>query len=174
MDTKLKNYRNLKVFIIGLVILLPSLAMMILRPHYIQQEQQGSEDFNYSYESISSYLVEAIYVLHGEEMQNESNTALTPYDIFFLFRPKKQHRPKKKKKKRQKMNMMTKPMTLREMLRMLFLTSTGNGVMISPISAPIWNTKSWMKMKTLLTASRAKGILCLIFYLSNALGSVSP
>ena len=83
MDTKLKNYRNLKVFIIGLVILLPSLAMMILRPHYIQQEQQGSEDFNYSYESISSYLVEAIYVLHGEEMQNESNTALTPYDIFF-------------------------------------------------------------------------------------------
>ena len=83
MDTKLKNYRNLKVFIIGLVILLPSLAMMILRPHYIQQEQQGSEDFNYSYESISSYLVDAIYVLHGEEMQNESSTALTPYDIFF-------------------------------------------------------------------------------------------
>lgn len=83
MDTKLKNYRNLKVFIIGLVILLPSLAMMILRPHYIQQEQQGSEDFNYSYDSISSYLVEAIYVLHGEEMQNESSTALTPYDIFF-------------------------------------------------------------------------------------------
>ena len=83
MDTKLKNYRNLKVFIVGLVILLPSLAMMILRPHYIQQEQQGSEDFNYSYDSISSYLVEAIYVLHGEEMQNESSTALTPYDIFF-------------------------------------------------------------------------------------------
>ena len=79
----MKNYRNLKVFIIGLVILLPSLAMMILRPHYIQQEQQGTEDFNYSYESISSYLVDAIYVLHGEEMQNESSTALTPYDIFF-------------------------------------------------------------------------------------------
>ena len=103
MDTKLKNYRNLKVFIIGLVILLPSLAMMILRPHYIQQEQQGSEDFNYSYESISSYLVEAIYVLHGEEMQNESNTRIAPYDIFFLIPDHKNSiRPKKKKKTRQK------------------------------------------------------------------------
>ena len=81
MDTKLKNYRKLTAVIIGIIILLPSLAMMILRPHYIRQQQE-QDTFPYSYGDISSFLVEATYVLHAEEVQGESNTSLTPYEIF--------------------------------------------------------------------------------------------
>ena len=81
MDTKLKNYRKLTCIIIGIIILLPSLAMMILRPHYIRQQQE-QDTFPYSYRDISRFLVEATYVLHAEEVQGENNTSLTPYDIF--------------------------------------------------------------------------------------------
>ena len=81
MDTKLKNYRKLTWMIIGIIILLPSLAMMVLRPHYIRQQQE-QDTFPYSYRDISRFLVEATYVLHAEEVQGENNTSLTPYDIF--------------------------------------------------------------------------------------------
>ena len=47
--------------IIGIIILLPSLAMMILRPHYIRQQQE-LDAFPYSYRDISNFLVEASYV----------------------------------------------------------------------------------------------------------------
>ena len=81
MDTKLKNYRKLTWMIIGIIILLPSLAMMVLRPHYIRQQQE-QDTFPYSYRDISRFLVEATYVLHAEEVRSESNTSLTPYEIF--------------------------------------------------------------------------------------------
>ena len=81
MDTILKNYRKLTWMSIGIIILLPSLAMMILRPHYIRQQQE-QDTFPYSYRDISRFLVEATYVLHAEEVQGENNTSLTPYDIF--------------------------------------------------------------------------------------------
>ena len=81
MDTKLKNYRKLTCIIIGIIILLPSLAMMVLRPHYIRQQQE-QDTFPYSYRDISRFLVEATYVLHAEEVRSESNTSLTPYEIF--------------------------------------------------------------------------------------------
>ena len=81
MDTKLKNYRKLTCMIIGIIILLPSLAMMILRPHYIRQQQE-LDAFPYSYRDISNFLVEASYVLHAEEIQSESDTSLSPYEIF--------------------------------------------------------------------------------------------
>lgn len=86
MDTKLKNYRKLTCIIIGIIILLPSLAMMVLSPHYIRQQQE-QDTFPYSYRDISRFLVEATYVLHAEEVRSESNTSLTPYEIFLrLFR----------------------------------------------------------------------------------------
>ena len=81
MDTKLKNYRKLTCIIIGIIILLPSLAMMVLRPHYTHQQHE-QDTFPYSYRDISEYLVEAAYVLHAEEVQGESDTSLTPYEIF--------------------------------------------------------------------------------------------
>lgn len=81
MDTKLKNYRKLTCIIIGIIILLPSLAMMVLRPHYIRQQQE-LDAFPYSYRDISNFLVEASYVLHAEEIQSESDTSLSPYEIF--------------------------------------------------------------------------------------------
>ena len=80
MDTKLKNYRKLTCIIIGIIILLPSLAMMVLRPHYIRQQQE-LDAFPYSYRDISNFLVEASYVLHAEEIQSESDTSLSPYEI---------------------------------------------------------------------------------------------
>ena len=82
MDTKLKNYRKLTCIIIGIIILLPSLAMMVIRPHYIRQQQELNA-FPYSYQNISYFLVEASYVLHAEEVQSESDTSLSPYEIFF-------------------------------------------------------------------------------------------
>lgn len=82
MDTKLKNYRKLTCIIIGIIILLPSLAMMVIRPHYIRQQQELNA-FPYSYQNISYFLVEASYVLHAEEVQSESDTSLSPYKIFF-------------------------------------------------------------------------------------------
>ena len=77
----MKNYRKLTCIIIGIIILLPSLAMMVLRPHYTHQQHE-QDTFPYSYRDISEYLVEAAYVLHAEEVQGESDTSLTPYEIF--------------------------------------------------------------------------------------------
>lgn len=82
MDIKLKNYHKLAVVIIALVILLPSLAMMVIRPHYIKQ-QQGHDDLSYSYTNLMSQLVNDTYVLYTEELQGESETTLNPFDIFF-------------------------------------------------------------------------------------------
>ena len=86
MDTKSKNYRKLTLIIISLVILLPSLAMMIIRPHYIKQ-QRGADGYNFPFSSsnLPDLLVESSYVLHAEEVQGESQTTLMPFDIFFPY-----------------------------------------------------------------------------------------
>lgn len=86
MDTKSKNYHKLTLIIISLVILLPSLAMMIIRPHYIKQ-QRGADGYNFPFSSsnLPDLLVESSYVLHAEEVQGESQTTLMPFDIFFPY-----------------------------------------------------------------------------------------
>lgn len=82
MDTKLKNYHKLTAVIVALVILLPSLAMMVIRPHYIQQKNQLHE-LSYADSGLMYQLVKDCYVLYGEEIQSESSNTLNPYDIFF-------------------------------------------------------------------------------------------
>ena len=86
MDTKSKNYHKITLIIITLVILLPSLAMMVIRPHYIKQ-QTGADGYNFPFSSsnLPDLLVESSYVLHAEEIQGESQTTLTPFDIFFPY-----------------------------------------------------------------------------------------
>lgn len=82
MGTKLKNFNKLGALVIALVILLPSLAMMIIRPHYIQT-QRGQDEISYSSSNLMSCLVNGTYVLYAEEIQSENSTTLTPFDIFF-------------------------------------------------------------------------------------------
>ncbi|HIX28634.1 MAG TPA: HAMP domain-containing histidine kinase [Candidatus Blautia stercoravium] len=82
MDTKLKNYHKLTAMIVALIILLPSLAMMVIRPHYIRQKSQLNE-LSYAHSGLMYQLVNDCYVLYGEEIQSESSKTLNPYDIFF-------------------------------------------------------------------------------------------
>lgn len=86
MDTKSKNYHKITLIIICLVILLPSLAMMIIRPHYIKQ-QKGADGYNFPFSSsnLPDLLVESSYILHAEEVQGKNQTTLTPFDIFFPY-----------------------------------------------------------------------------------------
>ena len=81
MDIKLKNSRKLAVVLVFLVILLPSLAMMIIRPHYIKG--QGNSEPNFNTSSFMSTLVQSNYVLYAEEKQRENQAAMIPFDIFF-------------------------------------------------------------------------------------------
>ena len=81
MDIKLKNSRKLAVVLVILVILLPSLAMMIIRPHYIKG--QGNSEPNFNTSSFMSTLVQSNYVLYAEEKQRENQAAMIPFDIFF-------------------------------------------------------------------------------------------
>lgn len=80
MDIKSKNFHKLAVIIICLVILLPSSAMMVVRPHYIK-EKTGKDEFPFAYSSIMEQLVTSSYVLYAEETLNK-DTDLTPYEIF--------------------------------------------------------------------------------------------
>ena len=86
MDTKSKNYHKITLILIALIILLPSLAMMIIRPHYIKQ-QTGADGYNFPFSSsnLPDLLVKSTYVLHAEEIQGENQTTLTPFDIFFPY-----------------------------------------------------------------------------------------
>ena len=81
MDIKLKNSRKLAVVLVILVILLPSLAMMIIRPHYIKG--QSSTDPNFTTSSFMGTLAHSNYVLYAEEKQRENQAAMIPFDIFF-------------------------------------------------------------------------------------------
>ena len=81
MDIKLKNSRKLALVLVVLVILLPSLAMMIIRPHYIKG--QGNSEPNFNTSSFMSTLVQSNYVLYAEEKQRENQAAMIPFDIFF-------------------------------------------------------------------------------------------
>lgn len=86
MDIKSKNYHKITLIIVCLVILLPSLAMMIIRPHYIKQ-QRGADGYSFPFSSsnLPDLLVESSYVLHAEEIQGENQTTLMPFDIFFPY-----------------------------------------------------------------------------------------
>ena len=86
MDIKSKNYHKITLIIVCLVILLPSLAMMIIRPHYIKQ-QRGADGYSFPFSSsnLPDLLVESSYVLHAEEIQGENQTTLIPFDIFFPY-----------------------------------------------------------------------------------------
>ena len=81
MDTKLKNFHKLAVILICLIILLPSAAMMVVRPHYIK-EKTGKDEFPFAYSSVMEQLVTNSYVLYAEELLSQDKT-LTPCDIFF-------------------------------------------------------------------------------------------
>lgn len=82
MDIKSKNYHKLAVCIIALVILLPSLAMMFIRPHYLSQQKQTGP-VSYSSSRFMSQLVNDTYVLYGEEVQRATNGDMSPFEIFF-------------------------------------------------------------------------------------------
>ena len=82
MDTKSKNYHNLAVLIIALVILLPSLAMMFIRPHYISRQKEDGQ-ISYSNTDLMDQLVKDTYVLYAEEYQREHGSDVTPFEIFF-------------------------------------------------------------------------------------------
>ena len=81
MDIKLIKSRKLAVVLVILVILLPSLAMMIIRPHYIKG--QGNSEPNFNTSSFMSTLVQSNYVLYAEEKQRENQAAMIPFDILF-------------------------------------------------------------------------------------------
>ena len=81
MDTKSKNFHKLAVILICLIILLPSAAMMVVRPHYIK-EKTGKDEFPFAYSSVMEQLVTNSYVLYAEELLSQDKT-LTPCDIFF-------------------------------------------------------------------------------------------
>ena len=82
MDIKSKNYHKLAAVIIALVILLPSLAMMFIRPHYISQQKENGQ-ISYSNTDLMDQLVKDTYVLYAEEYQRENGSGLTPFEIFF-------------------------------------------------------------------------------------------
>ena len=82
MDIKSKNYHKLAAVIIALVILLPSLAMMFIRPHYISQQKENGQ-ISYSNTDLMDQLVKDTYVLYAEEYQREHGSSLTPFEIFF-------------------------------------------------------------------------------------------
>ena len=82
MDIKSKNYHKLAAVIIALVILLPSLAMMFIRPHYISQQKENGQ-ISYSNTDLMDQLVKDTYVLYAEEYQREHGGGLTPFEIFF-------------------------------------------------------------------------------------------
>nr|WP_288973999.1 HAMP domain-containing sensor histidine kinase [uncultured Blautia sp.] len=77
----MKNSRKLALVLVVLVILLPSLAMMIIRPHYIKG--QGNSEPNFNTSSFMSTLTHSNYVLYAEEKQRENQAAMIPFDIFF-------------------------------------------------------------------------------------------
>ncbi len=83
MDIKSKNNHKLAAVVIALVILLPSLAMMFIRPHYISRQKEEGH-ISYSNTDLMDQLVKDTYVLYAEEYQREHGTDATPFEIFFL------------------------------------------------------------------------------------------
>lgn len=82
MDIKSKNYHRLAAIIIALVIFLPSLAMMFIRPHYISRQKEEGQ-ISYSNTDLLDQLVKDTYVLYAEEYQREHGSDVTPFEIFF-------------------------------------------------------------------------------------------
>ena len=82
MDIKSKNYHRLAAIIIALVIFLPSLAMMFIRPHYIGRQKEEGQ-ISYSNTDLMEQLVKDTYVLYAEEYQREHGSDVTPFEIFF-------------------------------------------------------------------------------------------
>ena len=82
MDIKSKNYHRLAAIIIALVIFLPSLAMMFIRPHYISRQKEEGH-ISYSDTDLPDQLVKDTYVLYAEEYQREHGSSVTPFEIFF-------------------------------------------------------------------------------------------
>ena len=82
MDIKSKNYHRLAAIIIALVIFLPSLAMMFIRPHYISRQKEEGQ-ISYSNTDLMAQLVKDTYVLYAEEYQREHGSDVTPFEIFF-------------------------------------------------------------------------------------------
>ena len=82
MDIKLKNNHKLAAIIIALVILLPSLAMVFIRPHYISRQKEEGH-ISYSDTDLPDQLVKDTYVLYAEEYQREHGSSVTPFEIFF-------------------------------------------------------------------------------------------
>ena len=82
MDIKLKNNHKLAAIIIALVILLPSLAMMFIRPHYISRQKEEGH-ISYSDTDLPDQLVKDTYLLYAEEYQREHGSSVTPFEIFF-------------------------------------------------------------------------------------------
>ena len=82
MDIKSKNYHKLAAIIIALVIILPSLAMMFIRPHYISRQKEEGQ-ISYSNTDLMDQLVKNTYVLYAEEYQREHGSDVTPFEIFF-------------------------------------------------------------------------------------------
>ena len=82
MDIKSKNYHKLAAIIIALVIFLPSLAMMFIRPHYISRQKEEGQ-ISYSNTDLMDQLVKDTYVLYAEEYQREHGSDVTPFEIFF-------------------------------------------------------------------------------------------
>ena len=82
MDIKSKNYHRLAAIIIALVIFLPSLAMMFIRPHYISRQKEEGQ-ISYSNTDLMDQLVKDTYVLYAEEYQREHGSDVTPFKIFF-------------------------------------------------------------------------------------------
>ena len=82
MDIKSKNYHRLDAIIIALVIFLPSLAMMFIRPHYISRQKEEGQ-ISYSNTDLMEQLVKDTYVLYAEEYQREHGSDVTPFKIFF-------------------------------------------------------------------------------------------
>ena len=82
MDIKSKNYHRLAAIIIALVIFLPSLAMMFIRPHYISRQKEEGQ-ISYSNTDLMDQLVKDTYVLYAEEYQREHGSDVTPFELFF-------------------------------------------------------------------------------------------
>lgn len=82
MDTKSKKYHKLAVGLILLIILLPSLAMMVIRPHYVRGQNRNLITQLHS-SSFLSTLIGSNYVLYAEEQQRKTSEILSPFDVFF-------------------------------------------------------------------------------------------
>lgn len=82
MDTKSKKYHKLAIGLILLIILLPSLAMMMIRPHYISGQNRNLITQLRS-PSFLSTLINSNYVLYAEEQQRKTAEILSPFDVFF-------------------------------------------------------------------------------------------